>query len=126
MEAWRKEWRDIICPRLSAVDLLALKEGLASNDPGLIQGATVLPPLGPLNHLARVEGACAIGYCGWKARDMGTNLEVNDFFNTVRPVITKAFINWFDATPRGKAFLWLLEEVERAIETGNHLPVHRS
>jgi len=72
MESWRKVWRDGVEPLLSLGSLEALRNGLANDDPRLLQGATTTPP--PLQCVQEwpVEAACVLGYCGWEGDGLGT------------------------------------------------------
>lgn len=125
MESWRKAWRKGFAPMFSDEMLMALKNGLETDDPGLIQGATTSPP--PLMCVQDwpVEAACATGYCGWKT-GLSTVGEVEEFFarmcyeadtNLNEPAGCRWFLNWFDETPRDEMRRKLLEEVELALKS---------
>lgn len=124
MDRWRKVWRDGIAPQLSDRGLEALRQGLLSDDERLLQGATTTTP--PLQCVQDwpVEGACALGYCGWKGNELGTVAEVEEFFARTcfevdqalgEPAACRWFLNWFDETPREEMRALLLTEVERAL-----------
>lgn len=125
MESWKKVWRDGVEPLLSIEGLEALRQGLVADDARLLQGATTTPP--PLACVQDwpVEGACALGYCGWVGDGLETVGEVEEFFARMcfeidqrlgEPAGCRWFLNWFDETPRDDMRALLLEEVERAIE----------
>jgi hypothetical protein len=71
-----------------------------------------------------VEGACALGYCGWQADGLRTVGEVEQFFIQSceaadealgEPAACRHFLNWFDETPRAEMRRGLLAEVNRAL-----------
>jgi hypothetical protein len=121
IESWRKVFRDGIAPQLSTAALEALRQALATDDPRLLQGATTAPP--PLQTVQDwpVEGACPLGYCGWKGAGLTTVGEVEEFFADVchaadqqlgEPAAIRYFTNFWDDSPRHFARLLLLAEVE--------------
>jgi hypothetical protein len=120
MESWRKVWREGFAPVLSTAGLQALRKALASDDGRLTQGATTTPP--PLMCVQEwpVEGACALGYCGWQGDGLETVGEVEEFFarscfeadqRLGEPAACRWFLNWFDDTPRDEMRRELLAEV---------------
>ncbi len=124
METWRKVWRQGLAPLLSTPGLEALRRALLSDDPRLLQGATLSPP--PLRCVQdwAVEGACALGYCGWQGDDLETVAEVEEFFARTcfeaderlgEPAAVRWFLNWFDETPRDEMRRQLLAEVNRSL-----------
>ncbi len=124
MESWRKVWREGIAPLLSNEGLEALRQGLANDDARLMQGATTSPP--PLQCVQDwpVEGACALGYCGWLGEGLETIGEVEEFFARMcfeidqrlgQPAGCRWFLNWFDDTPREEMRRLLLAEVARSL-----------
>lgn len=124
MESWRKVWREGIVPQLSTSGLTALEKALVNDDPRLIQGATTTPP--PLQCVRDwpVEGACALGFCGWQGEGLNTVAEVEEFFARAcfgidkslgEPAVCRFFLNWFDETPREEMLPLLLEEVNLAL-----------
>jgi hypothetical protein len=124
MESWRKVWRDGLAPLLSTAGLEALRLALLDDDPRLLQGATSSPP--PLQCVQDwpVEGACALGYCGWVGDGLETVAEVEEFFARMcfeidqrlgEPAGCRWFLNWFDETPRDEMRRLLLAEVNRAL-----------
>lgn len=124
MESWRKVWREGVVPLLTTEELEALRQGLATDDPRLLQGATTTPP--PLMCVLDwpVEAACALSYCGWKGDGLELVGEVEEFFarkcfeideRLGEPAGCRYFLNWWDETPREEARQELLREVERAL-----------
>jgi hypothetical protein len=109
---------------LSTESLEVLRRGLRDDDPRLVQGATTTPP--PLQCVQDwpVEGACALGYCGWLGDGLETVGEVEEYFARMcfeidqrlgEPAGCRWFLNWFDETPREEVRQELLAEVERAL-----------
>src|SRR5687768_10861154 len=80
MESWKHVWRKGVAPLLSTESLESLRQALVHDDPHLLQGATCSPP--PLQCVQDwpVEGACALGYCGWRGDGLETVAEVEEFF----------------------------------------------
>ena len=124
MEIWRKVWREGVEPLLSTRALEALRGALVQDDPRLQQGATTTPP--PLACVQDwpVEGACALGYCGWVGDGLETVGEVEEFFARMcfeidqrlgEPAGCRWFLNWFDVTPRDQMRPKLLAEVNRSL-----------
>ncbi len=129
MEAWKRVFRMGIAPLLSRDALLALRRGLAEDDPRLIQGATVDTTVitADCSLVSRLPctGACAIGYCGWKGEGLDSNAEVVEFFAEMAKTIDNRlgepggsghFTFWFDETPRPKMRRLLLAEVDIALK----------
>lgn len=124
MESWRNVWRKGLAPLLSTDSLDALRSALINDDPRLMQGATCSPP--PLQCVQDwpVEGACALGYCGWQGDGLETVAEVEEFFARMcfemdqllgEPAACRWFLNWFDETPRDDMRRELLVEVQRSL-----------
>jgi hypothetical protein len=124
MESWRKVWREAVAGLLSTAGLEALRQALVQDDPRLQQGATTTPP--PLQCVQDwpVEGACALGYCGWQGDGLETVGEVEEFFARMcfeidqrlgEPAGCRWFLNWFDETPREQMRPLLLAEVNRTL-----------
>jgi hypothetical protein len=70
-----------------------------------------------------VEGACALGYCGWVGDGLETVGEVEEFFARMCFDVDQQlnelagcrwWLNWFDETPRDEMRL-LLPEIERSL-----------
>jgi hypothetical protein len=124
MESWQKVWREGLAPLLSTAGLEALRRALSTDDVRLQQGATTTPP--PLQCVQDwpVEGACAIGFCGWQGDGLETVGEVEEFFARTcfeidqrvgEPAGCRWFLNWFDETPREEMRRLLLAEVGRTL-----------
>jgi len=124
MESWRNVWRKGVAPLLSTESLEVLRQGLVTDDPRLLQGATTTPP--PLQCVQEwpVEAACALGYCGWQGDGLETVAEVEEFFARMcfeidqrmgEPAACRWFLNWFDDTPRDEMRRELLIEVQRTL-----------
>jgi hypothetical protein len=124
MEIWQKVWREGIEPLLTPEGLAALRRGLTSDDNRLQQGVTTTPP--PLMCVQDwpIEGACALGYCGWQGDGLETVGEVEEFFARMcyeadcwmgEPASVRWFLNWFDETPRDEMRRKLLAEVDLAV-----------
>jgi hypothetical protein len=124
MESWRKVWREGLAPLLSTAGLKALWQGLADDDPRLMQGTTTMPPPLQCMHSWLIEGACVLGFCGWQGEGLETVGEVEEFFARMcfevdqclgEPAACRWFLNWFDDTPREEMRRELLAEVNRAL-----------
>ena len=124
MESWQKVWRDGVAPLLSTPALEALRRALVEDDTRLVQGSTTTPP--PLQCVQDwpVEGACALGFCGWQGDGLETVGEVEEFFARMcfeidqrlgEPAGCRWFLNWFDETPRDAMRQDLLGEVNLAL-----------
>ena len=124
MNEWRRVWREGFAPGLTETELTALRDALRNDDPRLQQGSTTTPP--PLVCVRDwpCEGACALGYCGWKGDGLDTVGEVEEFFAKCcfeadqrlgEPAACRWFLNWFDDTPRPEMRRELLAEVELAL-----------
>jgi hypothetical protein len=130
METWRKVWREGFAPEMSDAALVALRIGLSDDDDRLVQGATCVPP--PLACVQDwpCEGACGIGYAGWKS---GPNCErvrdVEEYFARLcfradkrigEPAGCRWFLNWFDDTPREEMRQTLIGEIDWVL--ANRMP----
>ncbi len=131
MESWRMVWREGFVPMLSTASLRALLEALRSDDGRLTQGSTTTPP--PLMCVQDwpVEGACAVGFCGWQGEGLETVGEVEEFFAQAcyeadkrlgEPAACRWFLNWFDDTPRDEMRALLAEEIEHNLRERLALP----
>ncbi len=125
MESWRQTWRKGIAPVLSTKGLLALEKGLREDDRTLLQGATTSPP--PLQCVESwpCEGACFLGYAGWKGEGLETVGDVEAFFARVcweadqrlgEPAACRWFLNFADDTPRAQVRSLLLVEVRNELQ----------
>lgn len=122
MEAWRQCWRERLAPSMSAEELQALERGLRTNDPALIQGLVCRSS----RHSRTIPcGACALAYAVWKGGELDLYSDVVSAFSYLLMetdrVASEApryalFIDWFDITPRDKAFSQLLAEVTLALQ----------
>jgi hypothetical protein len=124
IEPWRRAWRAGLAPLLGPRHLEALRDALLRDDPALIQGGTTLPPALRSTLDWPAEGACLIGYAGWKAGGLETVGEVDEFFTRVfqkaseplgEPTACRALTNAYDEWPREEMIANLLFEVEREI-----------
>lgn len=124
--ACRNVWRNGFVPVLSDVELLALAEGLQANDPRIIQSATTEPS--PLFALLDwpCEGACALGYAGWRGNGLALVDEVNQFFSAKcfeadrklgEPAACRYFLDWYDSATRDVMRSELLQEINIAIDS---------
>lgn len=125
MKTWKHVWREGLAVILSTRALKALRHALLNDDPRLIQRSTTSPPPAEVFHHDAVEGACALGYCGWRGEDLPTVGHVEAFFirtcNAVddalgEPGACRHFLNWFDETPRPLMRRQLLAEVTHELD----------
>jgi len=125
MESWRHVWRKGVAPVLSTHGLVALRQAVAADDRRLLQMTTTSPA--PLECVADwpVEGACAIGFCGWQAEGRETVSEVNHYFAEVcqksdellkEPAMIRWWLNWWDDTPRKLVLQEMLPEIDLELE----------
>src|SRR5262249_25482250 len=89
--------------------------------PELIQGQTALP-LWPCPPDWPAEGACLIGYAGWRGEGLQSVGEVNEFFAEMCTAIDglmhepggcRHLMNAYDVWPREEMIRELLPEIER-------------
>ena len=123
-ESWRVVFRQGLVPVLSDKALAALRDGLANDDPALLQGQTTDPE--PRSYVLDwpCYGGCAISFAGMRGEGLGTVGEVEEFFaracfeidTRLGPASCRWFLNFWDETPRAEAVPVLLAEVELAIE----------
>ena len=124
MESWRTVWRDGFAKVLSRKGKEALLAGLKADDQKLVQGSTTTPP--PLMCVEDwpCEGACALGFCGWRGEGLETVGQVSEFFAKAcweadqilgEPAACRWFLNWFDDTPRDEMRRELIAEIEREL-----------
>jgi hypothetical protein len=123
LPSWQHVWREGVAPCLSLAQLTALRDGLACDSKGIIQGRTTKPSVFWTQH-SKVGAACVLGYCGWVGDGLETVGEVLKFFIRLcgqidqrlnHPIDRRFFINFVDHTPRAKMIAALLPEVERSI-----------
>ncbi len=107
---------------ISTNGLKALRKALEINSSLLIQGVVTEPSI--LECIAdwEVEGACAIGYCGWIGEKLKTIKEVEKYF-TIKchqadiildgQAYARDFLLWYDNTPqeevRFRLIFWTVE-----------------
>ncbi|CAN5517278.1 hypothetical protein BH11PLA2_BH11PLA2_09500 [soil metagenome] len=129
MESWRIIFRDGFAPSLSTKGLLALRDGLHSDDARLTQGMTTMPLMTSARAEWPCEGACALGYAAWQGGDRRSVSEVDEFFAMCcweaddrlgEANACREFLNWHDDTPRNEMIADLLAEVE--LELAHRLP----
>jgi hypothetical protein len=138
LEDWRHCWRVGFAAQFSDSGLVALRRALAEDDPKLIQNGTTTPP--PLQCVFDwpPEGACPVGYAGWRGDGLETVGEVENYFGAVYcqaairlrdTAAPAALLNAIDGWPRSEMLRNLLEEVDRelAIRVSQaHSPPHRT
>jgi len=124
MELWRKVWRNGLVPQLSTNELLALKHGLETDDPKLVQGITTSPPAIDIFATSQVEFCCGLTYSSWKGENKTTVAEADARYTQLcqntdellgEPGVSRFFLNWFDETPRVEMRRQLLTEVVIAL-----------
>ena len=124
MNNWINVWRNGLVPLLSTAGLEALRHAMACDDARLIQQATCSPPPSEVFQEEAVEGACALGFCGWQGDGLDTVGEVESFYVRTcqaadealgEPAACRHFLNWFDETPRQEMRRQLLREIDRAL-----------
>lgn len=125
MEKWRRVWRDGLAPLLSDSGLRALEAALVRDDPRLLQGATCTPPALDAWREQRVQGTCALSWCGWQGEGLRSVGDVEAYFHRLcdaadavlrEPAACRFFLNWYDDTPRADMRRALLAEVRRALQ----------
>jgi hypothetical protein len=124
MEKWRRVWREGMVPYLSRRGMQALETALVQDDPRLLQGTICTPPLLDALRERKVEGTCAIGFCGWQGEGLDRVGQIEEYFHQVCDAAEAAcnelaacrhFLNWFDEVPRDVMRRELLAEVRRAL-----------
>src|SRR5262249_32646507 len=78
VETWRRILREGLLRSRTEDELQALRRGLASDDPALLQGMMTLPPPLECLHDWQVEGADLTAYPGWRGRGLTTVREVEE------------------------------------------------
>lgn len=119
---WQEAWHRGIVPQLSIPELEVLADALERDDPELIQGNTCD---NGGDDDETIYGACAVGYCGWKALGIQEATELNNYFCDLVDEAQKAFPGvsmpiqtfflWFDQMPRRQMIEQLLPEVRKAL-----------
>ncbi len=123
MEKWRRVWREGVAPQLSQAGLRALHQALVSDDPRLLQGVVSSPPPLEAMRACAVNGACAIGICGWQGEGLRKVGQIEDYFHRIcdaadavfsESAACRYFLNWFDGAARAEMRRELLAEVRLA------------
>ncbi len=118
---WKLTFRLGFAPAMTDAALIALADGLRTDDKRLVQGATTVPPPLMCVRAWPCEAACAIGFAGWIGEGLKTVVEVEEFFAAAcfscderlgEIAACRTWLNFWDDTPRAKAFPMLLEEIE--------------
>lgn len=121
---WINVWRNGLAPLLSTGALAALRQAMARDDSRLIQHATCSPPPSEVFADDAVEGACALGFCGWQGEGLDTVGAIEAFYIRTcqaadealgEPAACRFFLNWFDETPRSEMRWQLLHEIDRVL-----------
>ena len=124
---WQEAWHRGIVPQLSIPELEVLADALERDDPELIQGNTCDngDDDDETIYVETIYGACAVGYCGWKARGIQEATALNSYFCELVDEAQKAFPGvsmpiqtfflWFDQMPRRQMIEQLLPEVRKAL-----------
>lgn len=98
----------------------ALRSALLRDDWRLLQGLTVSPPPLAIFADSNVEGACVLGYCGWKGENCKTVAQVAEYQERLclvadevldEPGASRYFLSWIDETPRSEMRRQLLAEL---------------
>src|SRR5260370_27576661 len=109
MNRWQIVWRRGLAPQFTTSGLRSFRQALNDDDSRLLRGATTSPP--PLQCVGDwpVEAAGCIGYCGWKGEGLNSVAEGERFYLTASDAADcrlgergsiRAFVDWFDDTPR--------------------------
>lgn len=129
MERWREAWRGIT-GFIPTKGLLALREAIACDDPGLVQNKTTIPAARSFTTDDDCHGACAIAYCFWHGfgiKGVGelrflfeaVSTDADEHFTDLNPRRRRRFsyhfVRWFDRSPRERVRAELLVEVEREL-----------
>ena len=122
---WQSAWRQGVAPLLSEEQLELLAKALLDDDPRLIQCASTSPPALQCVQDWPIDGACALGFCGWQSNEMKTVAEVEEHFARMcfeidqhmgEPAVCRHFLRWYDDTPRPQMRRELLREVQLSLE----------
>jgi hypothetical protein len=125
MEKWRRVWREGLAPQLSRRGLVALQTALRNDDRRLLQGTACYPPMLDIMRERAIQGACALGFCGWQGHGLRRVGEIEDFFHRLcdaadsvfnEPAACRYFLNWYDDTPRADMRRELSAEVARSLQ----------
>jgi hypothetical protein len=109
--------------------LSALRVGLETNAPWLMQGITMSPPAIAMFADHPLDAADAICWAAWKSGEVPDRVGViSDFAlrlcaraDAGEAGLSHHFVNWFDAAPRG----WMRRELlaEILVETGRRAQI---
>jgi hypothetical protein len=100
---WIRVWRDGFVPLLSGAGLRALQEALLRDDRRLLQSAACLPMPTVAGRDRAVQGACALGWCGWQGDGLQTVGQVESYVERLcrdadaalsEPAACRYFLNW--------------------------------
>jgi hypothetical protein len=124
MRDWQRSWR-AFSERFSTEALQSLANALASDNPAIIQGATVIPFPAECEGPEPPEGCDPVVWCLWAG---GGHRTVLDLFRAFWDACNHAdewvgqryacadFTGWWDETPRAEAVAELLNEVRDEIQ----------
>lgn len=116
-EHWRRVW-NVAAPLLPEKGLVALLAALRADSRELIQDYTVLPVL---QGDVPVEGACLLGYVGWKGGGHDSVSDVQRYFALICSEIdnrlggsaeSRYLTNWWDSNPRTEVVAAMIPLVE--------------
>lgn len=129
MNSWEKVFRVGFAPHLSDASLAAIALAMETDDPRLLQGATMTPPPLPGVKDWPVEAACVAAFCGWQGDGLATVAEVEESFAKLcfdcdqelgEPAGCRWFLNWYDDTPRAEMreqLLGVVRDIQRERES---------
>ncbi len=124
MAAEQERWKDAFRAALdcfSPMGIVVVRNALVTDAEDFVQGATTFPP--PMQAVREwpCEGACLVGYAGWKGDGLETVGEVEEWFSTVCALVDEALgepagcrhlLLFFDETPRLTMRELLLAELD--------------
>jgi hypothetical protein len=130
MSPWQQAFHKGFAPLLSDAELIALKAGLISNDPALLQRQTTRPTVTD-DHTRDdelVTGACPVAYSVWKGSPGEWDvLSLEQAFlslccysdDSLRdlPMGYREFLVWWDTANRRDAVPLLLKEVNAVLKS---------
>jgi hypothetical protein len=107
---------------VSEESLAALEDGLRTGDGRLVQKTTTSPPPMPCVSDWPCEGACLVGYCGWRGDGLETVGEVEEYFARMCFEIDRAIgeaagcrwlLNWYDESPMAEVVAEVIPAIHR-------------
>ncbi len=118
----RDVWRVGLAPLLSLEQLERLRIALATNDPRLCQGMTVIPRVLNEDDPLQAEAACPIGFCALGELRRSAQIEMY-FAEMCREIDVRMgalaacryLINFWDDNPRDVVRAAMLTEVQRTL-----------